>query len=124
MSLLDGAARDMSDMSADIEAQFAREERTLQTARQGHGIQIRYLITALGFMVAIADYVADFLPTTAAALLVPPSVTLLANLLLHAAHRSGRFSPWQLRVSMVFDACILAVMGALMGNAAASRRAQ
>ena len=102
---------------ADIEAQFAREERTLQAARQGHGIRVRHVITALGYLVAVADLVADFFRTPTAVLLVPPTATLVVNLALHWAHR-GRFAPWQLRAAMMFDVCILAVMSALVGEAA------
>jgi methyl-accepting chemotaxis protein len=111
------AVAPLASRDADVEATFAAEERALQAARQGQGIRIRYLIAALGFLVGVADLFFDFFRTSTGALLLPPAVTVVINLFLHAAHRGGRFAPWQLKASLLFDGVILAVMAALVGEA-------
>ena len=110
--------RTAAEREAEVAAQVAAEEQTLKAARQSHGIRVRYIIACLGFLVATTDLVADFFRTSTLVLLVPPTATVVVNFLLHWAHRSGRFASWQLKASFIFDACILAVMAALVGEAA------
>ena len=117
MGALDAAPRTLEDRERAAAERFADEERALQTARQGYGIRIRYLICALGFLVAGADLFFDFFRTNTVALLGPPSATLLVNVLVHAAFRGGRFAPWQLHATLVFDSLIIAAMAALVGEA-------